>query len=169
MRSYMRAFASLFLVLAIIFAGFTSPALSTAQASTRAVAVLHWAEKEKGKPYKYGATGPNAFDCSGCVQFAYKKAGKKIGRTSGAQLAGKHISKSHKEKGDVIIFMDGGYACHSAIYAGDGKVWHAPKTGRKVSEEKIWTSSYVLRRPRSPSVAIAARSSPWKSAPRCRL
>ena len=142
MRSYMRAFASLFLVLAIIFAGFTSPALSTAQASTRAVAVLHWAEKEKGKP---------------------------IGRTSGAQLAGKHISKSHKEKGDVIIFMDGGYACHSAIYAGDGKVWHAPKTGRKVSEEKIWTSSYVLRRPRSPSVAIAARSSPWKSAPRCRL
>ena len=118
MRSYMRAFASLFLALAIIFAGFTSPALSTAQASTRAVAVLHWAEKEKG---------------------------------------------------DVIIFMDGGYACHSAIYAGDGKVWHAPKTGRKVSEEKIWTSSYVLRRPRSPSVAIAARSSPWKSAPRCRL
>ena len=142
-RSYMRAFASLFLVLAIIFAGFTSPALSTDQASTRAVAVLHWAEKEKGKPYKYGATGPNAFDCSGYVQFVCKK----IGRTSRARLAGKHISKSHKEKGDVIIFMDGGYACHSAIYAGEGKVWHAPKTGRKVSEEKIWTSSYAVRRP----------------------
>lgn len=147
MRSYMRAFASPFLALAIIFAGFTLPALSTAQASTRSVTVLHWAEKEKGKPYKYGATGPNAFDCSGYVQFVYKKAGKKIGRTSGAQLAGKHISKSHKEKGDVIIFMDGGYAYHSAIFAGDGKVWHAPKPGRKVSEEKLWTSSYVVRRP----------------------
>lgn len=147
MRTFIRVFASLFIALAVIFAGLAGPTASTASASTRSSKVMHWVEKEKGKPYRYGANGPNAFDCSGLVQFVYKKAGKKVGRTSGAQLSGHHIAKGKKKKGDIIIFMSGGRAYHSAIYAGNGKVWHAPKPGRKVSTEKIWTSGYVVRRP----------------------
>jgi cell wall-associated NlpC family hydrolase len=114
---------------------------------TRAQKVIKWAAKEKGKPYQYGADGPRSFDCSGLVQYVYKKAGKKIGRTSGAQLKGKHIAKGKKRKGDIMIFMSGGTAYHSAIYAGDGKMWEAQRTGTRVGKHKIWSSSYVVRRP----------------------
>ena len=114
---------------------------------TRAQKVIKWAAKEKGKPYQYGADGPRSFDCSGLVQYVYKKAGKKIGRTSGAQLRGKHIAKGKKRKGDIMIFMDGSYAYHSAIYAGDGKMWEAQRSGTRVGKHKIWSSGYVVRRP----------------------
>lgn len=142
-----RVLASLFLTLAIVLTGLSGPAASTASATTRSVAVMHWAVKLKGKPYKYGANGPKAFDCSGYVQYVFKKAGKKLGRTSGAQLKGKHIAKSKKKKGDVLVFVRGGYAYHSAIYAGDGKMWEAQRSGTHVGKHKIWSSSYVVRRP----------------------
>lgn len=114
---------------------------------TRAQKVIKWAAKQKGDPYKYGANGPGSFDCSGLVQYVYKKSGKKVGRTSGAQLKGKHISKSKKKKGDILIFISNGRAYHSAIYAGDGKMWEAQKSGTRVGKHKIWSSGYVVRRP----------------------
>lgn len=114
---------------------------------TRAQKVIKWASKQKGDPYKYGANGPGSFDCSGLVQYVYKKSGKKVGRTSGAQLKGKHISKSKKKKGDILIFISNGRAYHSAIYAGDGKMWEAQRSGTRVGKHKIWSSGYVVRRP----------------------
>lgn len=114
---------------------------------TRAQKVIKWAAKQKGDPYKYGANGPGSFDCSGLVQYVYKKAGKKIGRTSGAQLKGKHIAKSKKKKGDILIFISNGRAYHSAIYAGDGKMWESQRSGTRVGKHKIWSSGYVVRRP----------------------
>ncbi len=115
---------------------------------TRAEKVIKWASKQKGDPYRYGANGPKAFDCSGLVQYVYKKSGKKIGRTSGAQLKGKHIAKSKKKKGDILIFISNGRAYHSAIYAGKGKMWEAQRSGTKVGKHKIWSSGYVVRRPK---------------------
>ncbi len=115
---------------------------------TRAEKVIKWAAKQKGDPYKYGANGPNSFDCAGLVQYVYKKSGKKIGRTSGAQLKGKHIAKGKKKKGDILIFVSNGRAYHSAIYAGDGKMWEAQRSGTKVGKHKIWSSGYVVRRPK---------------------
>lgn len=115
--------------------------------ATRAQKVIKWAAKQKGDPYEYGANGPGSFDCSGLVQYVYKKAGKKIGRTSGAQLKGKHIAKNKKKKGDILIFISNGRAYHSAIYAGDGKMWEAQRSGTRVGKHKIWSSGYVVRRP----------------------
>lgn len=115
---------------------------------TRAEKVIKWAAKQKGDPYRYGANGPKSFDCSGLVQYVYKKSGKKIGRTSGAQLKGKHIKKSKKKKGDILIFMSNGRAYHSAIYAGKGKMWEAQRSGTTVGKHKIWSSRYVVRRPK---------------------
>ncbi len=146
MHTLSRAFAILLIALTVIFAGFTGPA-SAATANTRSHAVIHWAAKEQGKPYRYGANGPRSFDCSGLVQYVYKQAGKKIGRTSGAQLKGKHIAKSKKQKGDILIFIRGGRAYHSAIYGGQGKMWEAQRSGTRVGKHKIWSSGYVVRRP----------------------
>ncbi|MEO6605655.1 MAG: C40 family peptidase [Aeromicrobium sp.] len=115
---------------------------------TRAQKLIKWAAKQKGDPYRYGANGPKSFDCSGLVQYVYKKAGKKIGRTSGDQLKGKHIAKSKKKKGDILIFISNGRAYHSAIYAGHGKMWEAQRSGTKVGKHKIWSSGYVVRRPK---------------------
>jgi cell wall-associated NlpC family hydrolase len=148
MRTFSRVSASLFIGSAIVMTGLTGPASAAkVKVDDRADEVLSWAKKQKGKPYVYGADGPGSFDCSGFVQYVYKKAGKKIGRTSGAQLSGKSIAKGDKKPGDILIFVRGGSAYHSAIYAGDGKMWEAQRTGTTVGKHKIWSQGYVVRRP----------------------
>ncbi len=155
MRTFPRALATLSLGSAIVLTGLAGPAIaSTSERMTsnekrveRAEKILDEAKDLKGTPYRYGANGPSAFDCASYVQYVYKKAGKKIGRTSGAQLAGKSIDKGDKRAGDILIFLRGGTAYHSAIYAGDGQMWEAQRTGVPVGKHDIWSSSYVVRRP----------------------
>lgn len=147
MRTYTRVLSGLLLGLALVLTGLTGPASAKTTVVDRSDTIIHFAKKLKGKPYRYGANGPRSFDCSGYVQYVYKKAGKKIGRTSSAQLAGKHIAKRKKRVGDILIFMRGSYAYHSAIYAGHGRMWEAQRTGVPVGRHKIWSSSYVVRRP----------------------
>lgn len=145
---YTRALATLILAAGLVLGGLVGPTASTASASTtRAEKVMKYVKKQKGKPYKWGADGPKSFDCSGLVQYVYKKAGKKIGRTSGAQLKYKKIAKSKKKKGDILIFKRNGRAYHSAIYAGKGTMWEAQRSGTRVGKHKIWSKGYVVRRP----------------------
>ncbi|HLS76809.1 MAG TPA: C40 family peptidase [Nocardia sp.] len=83
-----------------------------------------------GSPYVYGAAGPNAFDCSGLVQWAYRQAGRELPRTSGAQLAaGVPVSLDNLQPGDMVSFYGGG---HSGLYAGNGNVVHAANAGSPV-------------------------------------
>ncbi|AXK85653.1 C40 family peptidase [Nocardia farcinica] len=83
-----------------------------------------------GSPYVYGAAGPNAFDCSGLVQWSYRQAGLELPRTSGAQLsAGSPVSLDDLRPGDLVSFYGGG---HSGLYAGDGNVVHAATSGSPV-------------------------------------
>lgn len=152
MRTYSRVLASLLLGIAIVLTGLTGPASAKAHTThekrvERAAKILKSASKLKGKPYRWGGAGPSSFDCAGYVQYVYKKAGKKVGRTSGAQLAGKSIPKSKKRSGDILVFLRNGRAYHSAIYAGKGRMWEAQRTGVPVGRHKIWSSSYVVRRP----------------------
>ncbi|KAA0023111.1 C40 family peptidase [Antrihabitans cavernicola] len=81
-----------------------------------------------GDPYVWGATGPNQFDCSGLVQWAYKQIGKNLPRTSEAQAAGGiPVSRDQLEPGDVVLFYPD--ASHVGIYAGNGNVLHASTFG----------------------------------------
>ena len=106
--------------------------------------VLGTAAAYAGRPYRYGATGPYAFDCSGYTRFIIRKAvGRTMPRTARAQYAAtKHIRKSNIRPGDLVFFHRGGRVYHAAIYAGRGKIWHSPYGGRGVTRAKIWTSSW---------------------------
>jgi cell wall-associated NlpC family hydrolase len=125
----------------------TDPVAVTYTIRQRAVRI---AAAQKGDPYRWGAAGPSAFDCSGLVYYVYKtKVGRYVPRTADAQRrASIYVSKSSKRPGDLIFFTSGGRAYHVGIYAGYGKIWHAPRPGERVQLSKIWTSRYVVGRVR---------------------
>jgi cell wall-associated NlpC family hydrolase len=117
---------------------FTEPAVSAAvpapAAAARAAAV-DIALSKVGSPYRYGATGPNAFDCSGLVSFAFKKAGVSLPRTSRAQSkVGTPVSRDELRPGDLVFFYKP--VSHVGIYIGDGKIVHASskKSPVKISD-----------------------------------
>ncbi|MFF3291341.1 C40 family peptidase [Streptomyces sp. NPDC003023] len=118
---------------------------STAEAyaiSSYASKALKVAASKQGAPYRYGATGPNRFDCSGLTLYSYKKAGKILPRTAQQQYnRTRHVSAGNRQRGDLVFFHSGGAVYHVGIYAGHGKIWHSPKTGDVVRLAKIWTRS----------------------------
>ncbi|MFE9774524.1 C40 family peptidase [Streptomyces sp. NPDC005931] len=115
---------------------------SEAAAATPAAKALQVAASKKGAPYKWGATGPYRFDCSGLTLYSFKKAGKKLPRTAAQQYnKTRHISSKSRKRGDLVFFHSGRNVYHVGIYAGKDKIWHAPKTGDVVRLQKIWTRS----------------------------
>lgn len=102
---------------------------------------------QRGKPYVYGATGPNSFDCSGLTQFAYKKAGVSLPRTSRDQFkVGRSVSRSALIPGDLLFYGDSAASIHHvAMYIGDGKIIHASTEGVpvKVTEVSGGGSDYL--------------------------
>lgn len=104
---------------------------------------LSTASAQKGDPYKWGATGPNAFDCSGLTFYSYKQNGRTLPRTAQAQYDKfPHVSPSHRQKGDLVfIGTSSGSIYHVGIYAGfwsgHGWMWDAPKPGRTVGVHQI--------------------------------
>lgn len=120
---------------------------ASTQSSSTAQAVVNAAKSQIGKPYVWGATGPNAYDCSGLVQYAYSQAGKNIGRTTYQQAgAGQHVSVSQAQAGDILMWGD----YHDAIYVGNNQYVHAPQPGQNVTQATI--SSYFM-----PDYAIRVR------------
>ena len=102
---------------------------------------------QRGKPYRYGSTGPSSFDCSGLMVYTFKQVGKRLPRTSQQQLnATQRISKSAKRPGDLIFTHRGGRVGHVGVYAGNGNFWVAPRTGSVVKLQRIYTSSYYVGR-----------------------
>ncbi len=119
-----------------------------ATTSTFRAKVLREAAKLKGTPYRYGGTTARGFDCSGYTGFVYKKAGKKMPRTSRQQYSvTKHISRSAAKPGDLVFFRSsGGGVYHVGIYAGKNTLWHASKPGKPVAKAKIWSSNVAFGR-----------------------
>lgn len=139
-----RASAVSALTLAAVGGTLLAPgATSEAHAATAyASKALKVAASKKGSPYRYGATGPHRFDCSGLTLYSYKNAGKKLPRTAQQQYnRTKHVSAASRQRGDLVFFHSGSYVYHVGIYAGGGKIWHSPKSGTVVRLEKIWTKS----------------------------
>ncbi|SEM36776.1 C40 family peptidase [Rhodococcus maanshanensis] len=92
--------------------------------SSAGLRALAAAYTQAGKPYSWGGTGPDAWDCSGLVQWAFGQAGVDLPRVSEDQaLAGEPIPVEAMAPGDVITFRDA--ADHVGIYAGFGQVFNA--------------------------------------------
>ncbi|GJF32952.1 hypothetical protein KNE206_56520 [Kitasatospora sp. NE20-6] len=99
-------------------------------ASGYAAAAVSAALSKRGVPYVWGATGPNSFDCSGLMVWAYAKAGVSLPRTSQSQATvgvnvGTNIANA--QPGDLIIYHSDAH--HVAMYIGNGLMVHAPHTG----------------------------------------
>ncbi|MEU2713140.1 C40 family peptidase [Streptomyces sp. NPDC007205] len=131
------------LTLAAVGGSIAVPGLATdASAATLASKALQVAASKKGSPYQWGAIGPHRFDCSGLTLYSFKKAGKTLPRTAAQQYnKTHHISALSRKAGDLVFFHSGSSVYHVGIYAGHGRIWHAPRTGAVVRLEKIWTRS----------------------------
>lgn len=113
---------------------FANPSKGASNSQTANDAVA-WARAQIGKPYRWGATGPGAFDCSGLVMEAYKHAGLNLPRTSYQMLTvGHKVKRADLQVGD-LVFPDPG---HVQIYSGNGNIIEAPHTGLNVREVKMW-------------------------------
>ncbi|MFW0787415.1 C40 family peptidase [Gordonia sp. CPCC 206044] len=96
----------------------TSPELVAVQAALTRI----------GDPYVWGATGPNSFDCSGLMVWAYQQAGKTLPRSSEAQNgSGQSVDRGDLKPGDLIIYYPDAH--HVGMYVGDGYVIHASTFG----------------------------------------
>ncbi|MFF0306034.1 NlpC/P60 family protein [Streptosporangium sp. NPDC004379] len=98
-------------------------------ASGNARAALAFAYAQIGKPYRYGATGPGSWDCSGLVQASWRSGGVSLPRTTWEQWswgASRRVPVSSLQPGDLVFSSGLG---HVGIYVGGGKMVHAPQTG----------------------------------------
>ncbi|MFE5922106.1 NlpC/P60 family protein [Streptomyces sp. NPDC056468] len=109
-----------------------APGSATTQApNARAASAISYAYSKLGSPYVWGATGPNAFDCSGLTQAAYRSAGLSLPRTTYAQIdAGRRVSRSELLPGDLVFFYSG--ISHVGLYIGNGQMIHAPNPSAPV-------------------------------------
>jgi cell wall-associated NlpC family hydrolase len=114
-----------------------STSTSDSSYATKAEKTLAFARAQIGKPYVWGATGPDSYDCSGLTQAAWKAAGVSLPRTTYDQVnAGTTVSLTDARPGDLIFFYDD--ISHVGIYIGNGMMIHAPKPGAYVREESIY-------------------------------
>ncbi|MGO0985940.1 C40 family peptidase [Clostridioides difficile] len=105
-------------------------------ASGRAKTVIDEAMKHRGKAYKWGATGPNRFDCSGLMVYCFNKIGVKLPRTSKEQSRyGKDVGKNNLQPSDLVFF--GKEVHHVGMYIGNGEFIHAPSAGDVVKISKL--------------------------------
>ena len=118
---------------------FTPKGPLPAPLSTTTVA-LEWAFAELGKPYVWGATGPNSFDCSGLTQYVWRQAGVSIPRVAADQYAWTiPVPLSQLLPGDLVFYGTTDIH-HVGIYIGDGLMINAPHTGTVVQVSSIWWS-----------------------------
>ncbi|RRR80006.1 C40 family peptidase [Streptomyces sp. RP5T] len=115
----------------------STPTATDSSYATKAAKALAFARAQIGKPYVWGATGPDSYDCSGLTQAAWKAAGVDLPRVTYDQVnAGTTVSLADAQPGDLVFFYDD--ISHVGLYIGNGMMIHAPKPGAYVREESIY-------------------------------
>jgi cell wall-associated NlpC family hydrolase len=140
------------------------------QAGPVARAAVRWALAQLGDPYRWGATGPDTFDCSGLTSSAYRAAGVGIPRVSRAQWgAGPHVAVANLLPGDLVFYADNpadpATIHHVGLYIGNGLMVHAPHTGDVVRVASIWRESFAGATRIVPGVVTPGLPGPPPTAP----
>ncbi|MBO0775151.1 MAG: C40 family peptidase, partial [Actinobacteria bacterium] len=113
----------------------------TGTTSTQAGKAVAFAYAQLGKPYAYGGTGPDSYDCSGLVMAAWAAAGVSIPRDTYSQWASlPHVPMSSIQPGDLIFFDGEG---HVGIYVGGNMIIDAPQPGQSVEKVSLSSSWYA--------------------------
>ena len=148
-RLLLAPLVSLLVALVVTALLVTAPAADAATSRAQKIRhARHIALNQLGDPYRYGAAGPNAFDCSGLVYFSYRKAGlTHVPRTSSAQAHhARHIAKGQLRPGDFLFFYGGGGVYHVGIFLrwshGHALMVHSPGSGDHVRRDRPWTHSW---------------------------
>jgi cell wall-associated NlpC family hydrolase len=120
---------------------------STGPVAAGALAAVRLALAQLGKPYVFGAEGPDTYDCSGLVQYAYGRAGIGLPRTARPQFrATRPVPPSQLLPGDLLFFAtdksNWDTIHHVGIYLGGGRMVHAPTTGDVVRVAPVWWAEY---------------------------
>jgi cell wall-associated NlpC family hydrolase len=120
----------------------TSPVTYTGPTSSQAGQAVAFAYAQLGKPYVWGATGPDSYDCSGLMFAAWESAGVSMPRdTYGEWASLPHIPLANLQPGDLILYNG---ESHVAMYVGNGYIIDAPHTGavvEKLPESTSWYAS----------------------------
>lgn len=123
-------------------AGTPAPAPAPS-AGTKGRTAYAFARTQLGLPYRYGAAGPDAYDCSGLTLTAWRKAGVTLPRTSARQFhTGRRVARSDLRVGDLVFFYPP-TPSHVALYAGNGRIIHAPRPGRVVEQVPLGYMPYA--------------------------
>lgn len=125
----------------------TAPVRRTAAEVELGVEAANLALEQLGKPYQWGATGPEKFDCSGLVWHVYGQLGVQVPRVSRDQArAGREIGRSELQPGDLVFFATEGRSVnHVGIYVGDSEFVHAPRRYQPVKTDSL-NNSWWRRR-----------------------
>ena len=137
-----------------------------------ALAAMAFAKAQKGKPYRWGATGPASYDCSGLVMTSYLAAGLTLPRVAADQYgAGRMVSLDQAQRGDLLFYASDltkpSTIYHVVLYAGNGRVLDAPHTGATVGTRALWTTGLlpVAVRPAAQlALPLAPGASGWSVA-----
>lgn len=116
------------------------------RASTRAERIVRTALSYRGTPYRHGATGRGAFDCSGFTLYLFGKEGEQLPRTAAEQFSrGQKIEKSALLPGDLVFFKNTYKhgVSHVGVYIGNGDFVHAAGTGRGVRVDTLSKQFYI--------------------------
>jgi len=138
------------LVVILTMVGLAVGLAAPADAASRRVRKIHHAVEvaihQKGDRYRYGANGPDRFDCSGLVQYSYGRAGLPLPRTSRGQARyARRVKRRKMRPGDLMFFHTRrGRVYHVAIYTGWSRAHnrlmvHAPSPGTRVRSSLPWT------------------------------
>jgi cell wall-associated NlpC family hydrolase len=110
--------------------------------SGSAGAVVSFAKAQLGKPYVFGAAGPNSFDCSGLTLAAWARAGVSMSHSAHLQYSAfPHVSRGNAQPGDLMFFY--GDRHHVGIFIGGNQMIHAPTQGEPVQVADISTSYWM--------------------------
>lgn len=122
------------------------PSITNTSISPTRQAVLEFAARYLGTPYKYGGASPDGFDCSGFTYYVYKNIVREIPRIASDQRAAAvDLTMDELIPGDLVFFRNsgsGGGVGHAGIYVGEGQFIHAPNSGDYVSYDTLWSGTY---------------------------